>query len=136
MFSRIIYSKKTAVAWTLSILILLLLPGGSFHKEGLLGIPHMDKLVHFFLFGVFVVLWYLSLTNGITSTFQNTLAVQLFLVSAIFGTSMEFVQGLFTTREFEVPDILADIAGAGTGWLWLRYGIRKSPYGNRGRNQN
>lgn len=125
MISRIAHSKKTAIGWTIAIFILLMLPGGSIHNAGLLGLPHLDKLAHFIFFGAFVVFWYLTLAKDTVPEQRPLLAGQLFLVSAIYGTSMEFMQGLFTNRNFEVMDILADTAGAGVAWTWLRTGMKK-----------
>jgi VanZ family protein len=54
------------------------------------------------------------------------------LFGTAFGMGMEYYQKFFTNRSFSYWDGVADAVGTIVG-AWL---AKKSPYGNRGRNQN
>ena len=108
-----------AVAWTAIIFILLVIPEGNLAKRGFLGLSHLDKAAHVILFFVFVVLWFEALYPGKRGGATPKMALQLSLLSFIYGTGMEFVQALFTSRAFEWLDILADGVGAYAGYLWV-----------------
>jgi hypothetical protein len=107
-----------AVAWTVLIFILLVIPEGNLAKKGFLGLSHLDKVAHVFLFFLFVVLWHQALYPGQRGETTAKMALELSLLSFIYGTGMEFVQALFTSRAFEWLDILADGIGAYAGYLW------------------
>jgi VanZ family protein len=65
-------------------------------------------------------------------TSLKKLFLTVFTTGLIFGIGMEFFQEAFTNRQFSWWDGFADMIG-----LFLGLGIaKKSPYGNRGRNQN
>jgi VanZ family protein len=86
----------------------------------LMGIRNIDKLVHVFLFGIFVWLW----CNFLLKKGSSSGSVFLFIVIAgiAYGTGMEFYQDRFTTREFELADIFADAVGAivGAFYFWQK----------------
>ncbi len=87
----------------------------------MLGIPNLDKIVHAFLFGMLVFLWwrYIYWNKEIPAA-VNILLV-LFVLASAFGIGMEFYQKYFTSREFEIGDIYADTAGAAISALICRY---------------
>ena len=116
MPARIIQSRWTAIGWTIIIFLLMIMPPGNIPSQGLFRIPHLDKLVHGFLFGGFVWLWYFSLNNNPKSQPPAASLKKVFLISAFYGISMEFVQYFFTNRAFDILDILADILGAAIAW--------------------
>jgi len=119
MPARIIQSRWTAIGWTIVIFLLMIMPPGNIPSKGLFGIPHLDKLVHCFLFGGLVWLWYFSLNKDPKSQPPAASLKKVFLFSAIYGISMEFVQYFFTARSFDIWDIVADILGAGMAWGFL-----------------
>jgi VanZ family protein len=115
----------------------MIMPPNRIPSQGLLGIKHLDKLVHMCLFGGFVWLWYMTLYKTKKTTEIRAFLVRLFILSAVYGIAMELVQYFFTNRDFDIWDIAADIIGAALAWAWLSRTREKiSPYGNRGRNQN
>jgi len=116
MPSRLIQSKWTATVWTIIIFLLMIMPPGNIPSQGLFRIPHLDKLVHMFLFGGFVWLWYFTLNKGRKSPPSTGIIKKVFLISSFYGISMEFVQYFFTARSFDIWDIIADILGAGIAW--------------------
>lgn len=108
-----------AVTWTLLIFILLVVPDGNLTKRGFLGIPHLDKLAHAIVFFLLVVLWFRALRDDGGKGRTKALALGLAQASFLYGTNMEFVQALFTTRAFEGLDIVADGIGALAGYKWV-----------------
>jgi len=75
-------------------------------------IPHLDKLVHFFVFGI--VAWLLAI---VLSTCFTSLGSGFFLVFTtlmlvlLLGSVDEWIQSFTASRHAEVNDVLADIAG-------------------------
>ena len=94
----------------------------------LFGIRNLDKFVHIFLFGMLAFLWIFRFDKG-----ERTTWIWIFILSCAYGIGMEFYQEYFTSREFELNDIYADMAGSLFGSI---IGKKIGPYGNRGRNQN
>jgi VanZ family protein len=94
----------------------MIMPPGNIPSQGLFRIPHLDKLVHMFLFGGFVWLWYFSLQNDPKSPPKIGILRKIFLISSLYGILMEFVQYFFTKRDFDIWDIVADIFGASIAW--------------------
>ena len=128
MISRLLRSAWPSLAWTVLIFILLTINTGSIESVPLMGIKNLDKLVHMFLFGVLAFLWVCRYQGSGKYSW-----IWVLVLSAAYGMGMEFYQEHFTTREFELNDILADAAGAALGSIM---GKKIGPYGNRGRNQN
>jgi hypothetical protein len=119
-FQRIIGQRWAAIAWTVIIFILLALPGSSFPEQGILGKFQLDKIVHAGIFGTFVFLWYSwwSGRQNRGSVSLRQMAWLLFLIGSLYGAGMEFYQKYFTSREFEIADIVADSVGAWIGAVW------------------
>lgn len=132
MFKHIFKTPWPALVWTGLIFILLSMDTGSLESASRIPIPHFDKIVHFCIFGSYA--WVMLKWRGAINHITFPIALLAFLVSSTYGTAMEFYQEKFTNREFELGDIYADIIGALVGVLWFM--TTKSPYGNRGRNQN
>jgi len=108
------------VIWTLVILVLLSLPGSMLPDEHAIKIPHLDKVVHISLFGIFVFLWCFYF-NCKKMPLKKLLLIffYIFILAVIIGTGMEFVQKYFIpNRSFDEGDIIADMIGAG-----FAYGI-------------
>jgi VanZ family protein len=63
---------------------------------------------------------------------ETTIFLLLLIVGSSYGMGMEYYQKFFTNRSFSYWDGLADALGSVVG-AWA---AKKSPYGNRGRNQN
>lgn len=99
--------------------------------NGLWGIPGFDKVIHFSLFAAFVFLWgsYYTISKKYN---PSRLLFILILLASAYGLGMEYYQRYFTNRSFSLWDALADTIGSIAG-AWV---VKKSPYGNRGRNQN
>jgi FtsH-binding integral membrane protein len=87
---------------------------------GLFGILHLDKLAHIILFGCFVGFWcYYFYQKKILPEKLKTLFFWVFLIAAINGIVMEFVQFyLIPHRSFDQGDIVANLLAAG-----IAYGV-------------
>ena len=108
------------IAWTIIILILLMMPGNMLPDESHFKIPNFDKVVHISLFGGFVFLWCLYINTRNFSQIKNLkIFFAIFSIGIILGISMEFVQKYFIPfRDFSLGDIIADMIGAS-----IAYGI-------------
>ena len=104
---------RFAIAWTFVILILLSLPSRGI-SEGFFSILHLDKIVHFSLFGVFAYLW------GKATEKKSKYALHIiFLAGSGYGILMEFVQTLpFIARTFDYFDMIANSAGCALIYLF------------------
>ena len=103
--------KWPAEIMTAFIFILLLLPPSKVPEESILKwIPHLDKVVHFFLFGTYAFI--LDRYRGFR---LNTLSFKLrtsliFCWVAIYGIALEGLQ-LVVGRDFSWMDWIADMTG-------------------------
>jgi VanZ family protein len=108
------------IVWTIVIGILLALPGSMLPSESGFSIPQFDKVVHIGLFGGFVFLWNLYLSNRVAAI--SRLLRWFFLIYVLanaYGIGMEYVQKYYIPmRDFDEADIIADMIGAG-----LAYGL-------------
>jgi VanZ family protein len=121
---KISQNRWTAVAWTVVIFLLMIIPGSKIPHQGLFGIPHLDKFVHVVIFGLFVWFWFHALTRSGKQA-PGKILMTIVLVAIGYGTAMEFVQYFFTDRDFDLRDILADAAGALLAWAWMGRGVKK-----------
>ena len=125
-------TKWPAIIWSVFVFILLVLPPEALNKERKIEIVQLDKIIHFFLFGILAGLWaYYKKQQR-----QKQLFPFLFIVAvtAVYGIATEFVQD-WVGRDFDVWDMVADAAGAlvFVCWVWYK---KEDPGRNRGRNQN
>ncbi len=106
--------------WTLIVATLCFLPGSMIPKETGFTIPQFDKLVHMGMFGGFVFLWNLWLSNRIAELPKLLRYFFLiYLLGCAYGIGSEFVQKYWIPgRDYDNADIIADLVGAG-----LAYGL-------------
>ena len=104
--------------WTICVVIGCCLPGSMIPNEQGFKIPQFDKLVHVTMFGGFVFLWNLYLTNrSLALPRLLGLFFLFYMLSNIFGISMEIVQKYWIPgRDYDTYDIIADMFGAGIGF--------------------
>jgi hypothetical protein len=116
------------ILWSVFILILISIPG-SFLPD----VPHYldlfkpDKLIHLFLFSVYVFLW----INGLEKEGGNIIikrnAVFIAILSgAILGGCTEIIQYFFIPgRRCSVYDFIANVLGCFVGWGLFRLSTLK-----------
>ena len=110
------------VIWTITLLVLLCLPGNSIPGKGLFSIKHLDKVAHIGLFGGFVLFWGLyAWTRKKPKSAWPYVLIGITLISFLLGIAMEYVQVNFIPdRNFDIGDIGADTIGSLLALIILR----------------
>lgn len=99
-----------ALLWTGVVLFLCLVQSD---KLPTVNIVNLDKLVHAFFHFVFTSLWILFFKTQIKAPNSYKPYVISFLFSALFGITIEIMQGEYTTsRKEDALDVVANMAGA------------------------
>lgn len=112
-----------AILWSLVILFITLTPGDKLPE---VGIFQVDKLVHFFVFGLLMFLSSYGLFRVFQERNSTTNAVTVSAVYSIgLGLLVEVLQLFVPNRSFSVADVIANTIGAGIGYLVFRYYKRK-----------
>lgn len=112
-----------AIAWTIIVLLMTLLPASDIPNTFFSKIPYFDKMVHAGIFGLFVILWYAGSHKSFTSSASPervrsyhplTMLAVVILAAVILGLVIEIIQKEWTVihRDFEWFDWIADIFGA------------------------
>jgi VanZ family protein len=123
-----------ALVWSIATQVLLSLPGSVFPGGGLFSIPHLDKVVHIFLFAGLVFCWTLfSYFKKTPPSMSLTVSWTIVLMVFMYGVVMEFIEKDFIPkRSFDGGDILADLAGGLFGYIltqwYFRWHNRKQVY--------
>ena len=96
--------------WSIIILLGLLTPGEHLPDSKLFHIPHMDKVIHFCLFGILV---FLMLAEGLLPGKHRFRNYQMFgAICLLFAVLTEWLQHFpWVGRDPSVYDLLADTAG-------------------------
>jgi VanZ family protein len=104
-----------ALLWSLIVLVLTLMPGQELPKVNFFQI---DKLVHFLVFGIMMILssYALQKTKDKTGKHANPLLIAC-LYSTGFGIMIEVLQRFVPGRNFSLADVLANSIGVGLGYL-------------------
>lgn len=124
-------SSWPGLIWTGLIFYLLSMDPQGMGEVSIMKLYGIDKIIHVVLFTTFGFLWMVRLTNKTVDP-KNRLLLSIIVIGAAYGMGMEYYQKFFTSRSFSYWDGLADALGSVVGAL----AAKKSPYGNRGRNQN
>lgn len=120
-----------ALLWTGLIFYLLSMDTSRADEFSVLKEYGIDKLVHFVLFAILAFFWGSYFLSRQT-VHANRIIFLIIILASAYGMGMEYYQKFFTNRSFSYWDGLADALGSAVG-AWA---AKKSPYGNRGRNQN
>lgn len=110
-----------AVVWIGLILFLCTLPGNDIPQVSLLDQLHVDKIVHFVLFGG-IVLWISYGYYRQKGSISNTTLFLIALVASGYGLAIEYIQKyLVVNRSFDMWDVAADAAGALAGIFVFKF---------------
>ncbi|RXK59864.1 hypothetical protein ESA94_12480 [Lacibacter luteus] len=114
-------TKWPAIIWSVIVFILLVIPPAALGSERKIEIVQLDKVIHFFLFGIVAALWTFYIRQR-----QNHFLYYLliFICTSIYGIATEYVQD-WVGRDFDVWDMFADAAGAFVFVSWV--GIKRRP---------
>ncbi|MCX6226195.1 MAG: VanZ family protein [Bacteroidia bacterium] len=105
-----------SLIWSLLILILCAIPGGSLPRSPIFNIPNFDKIVHALLY--FPLAFFLGAEFDLSKKSILRVAGPLLtmFVVAIYGGLIEFLQEyLFIKRSSDIVDFLADMIGGLAG---------------------
>jgi VanZ family protein len=127
----LINNKLLPFIWTACVFYLLSFDTSSASDAEIWKISGIDKLIHCVIFLLFAYLWGVFFLQH-AKIDSRKIILFIILFGTVFGMGMEFYQKYFTNRSFSYWDGVADTIGTLVG-VWL---AKKSPYGNRGRNQN
>lgn len=119
--------------WALLILLLTGLPGNYFPQVvSFWDWLSPDKLVHFFIFGVFTFLWLWGYRAQYLQKHKRFALVRNILITGFFYSGLtELLQAyVFTGRHGNVFDFLANIIGCVIGIVVFRVVFRKNKYEN------
>ncbi|MFT6716915.1 MAG: VanZ family protein [Saprospiraceae bacterium] len=110
--------NQFSIALFVVIFLLCLLPGSEVPK---LGQEHLDKFLHFMLFGLFSFCTMVGVTKQYQFPVLSSNVVKFTIVfSIIYGVTIEVFQGLLLEgRGFEWLDIAADTAGVFIGYFFF-----------------
>jgi len=100
--------KFTVIALYTLIFVLAIIPP----SEGQIGLPYMDKIIHFLAFFI--------LSVATLYAFQVTRIFHCVILIICFGICIEVIQFFIPYRSFEILDIIADIIGALIGFKVLK----------------
>lgn len=98
--------------FAISILVFMFI-ASSIPTKGIQGIPHIDKLIHFCVFGFYAFILNLAFNKQENIYIKNRnikyVVILIVLLSSVFD---ELHQLLTPYRSFELLDIVADLSGA------------------------
>ncbi|RPD40142.1 VanZ family protein [Chitinophaga barathri] len=123
---RMIRYYLPAMGWIVLILFLCTLPGSAIPQISAFDKLHIDKVVHFLLFGVTVLLLAYGYYKQ-KGEISNWSLFSLVVMVTLYGLAIEFIQRyLVANRSFDMYDLLADGLGAVAGalvfsWIGKRF---------------
>jgi VanZ family protein len=112
-FKKVYSSIWPAMIWSAFVLILLLIPIKRKTESSFFSLPHVDKVIHLFLFLILSFLWHQYLVVK-HENIRKLNIIGLFLAVVLYGIMLEYIQ-IWTGRDFDPLDMMANAAGALTG---------------------
>ncbi|MGS2737859.1 VanZ family protein [Sinomicrobium sp. M5D2P17] len=99
-----------AVGWVVTVTILSLAPPSDLPS---VTYPHLDKIVHFIFYCIFLILWYYALRGGNTfGPVKKKPLMIAFLIAFVYGTVIEVLQYTMAKgRSGDILDALANTTG-------------------------
>jgi len=121
--------NKYGLAWTLLILLVCLMPGDNLPSSSFLSFKGADKLIHFGLYLVLLILVGKGLVNYFKPSYSsNRIIVIAFLYCLFLGIGIEFIQSVFVAgRLGDFFDVLANAIGSSIGILILIAQLKTTP---------
>ncbi|MGS2765077.1 VanZ family protein [Sinomicrobium sp. M5D2P9] len=99
-----------AVGWVVAVTILSLVPPSDLPS---VSYPHLDKIVHFIFYYIFLILWYYALRGENTfGPVKKKAIIISFFIAFVYGTVVEVLQHTMGKgRSGDVLDALANTTG-------------------------
>jgi VanZ family protein len=112
-----------ALLFILCVSIIVLADSGNLPRpiRALYDFPNGDKLGHFLLFGILTFFLTRACLSAFPSKSRSWMALSIGLILALLIGLEEFSQKLFSTRSFDLIDLLASYAGIVTFALLAVY---------------
>lgn len=115
-----------AIIWGILIFILSSFPGDDIPKSFIINLPFADKIIHFFLYFLLVILILLGSLRKSKTTLTIRKFLFAFFISLFYGILLEFLQEvMFIMRGADLLDIAANTAGSFIGLLTFYYVIER-----------
>lgn len=127
---RNVVSFGPFLVWIVFVALLSISSMERVPRNGLMGIPHFDKIAHFGVYFIMAVLGMLSIWRRERQlSVRNTVIIGVVCVS--IGVILEIAQFYGSkTRHFEVFDIIANIIGTLSGCIVFNAFIKRIYYGS------
>jgi VanZ family protein len=117
-----------SVIWSLVILWIICIPGSSIPETPFIYIPHFDKIVHAFIFGVFAFLINFGLYRQKNSFLRRNHYTITMIAGVLYGVITEWIQLSFIPgRSGELMDWVADVAGTIAGIMIFHFSRKILP---------
>ena len=122
----IIKSFWPAIIWGIFIFIICSFPGDNIPKSFIINIPFADKIIHFFLYFLLVILIMIGALRKVKTILTIRHFLFAFFISLFYGFLLEVLQDLvFIMRSADFMDVIANSAGSFIGLLTFYYIILK-----------
>jgi len=103
----------------------------SIPASSLPSLPISDKIIHFFLYLGFGLVFTYFVSNLKSASSRITMGIVTFFFITAYGLSDEIHQVFVPGRNFDMLDLLADAIGGIAGWLLILYASEFSGTFNR-----
>ena len=112
-----------AVLWTIFIASSCLLPAAAFRSFSFDTLLELDKVIHFVLYAVFILLWALAIRD--VSMKQK---IGLLLIGVTYGILIEVLQSTMALgRSYDIGDIVSNTVGCIVGVILITFVQRTVP---------
>jgi len=115
-----------AILWAAIIFTAISLPPGNIPEAGLLKIPHIDKIVHLFLFFTLSLLVAWAFTRQPGGMLRKHILLVALILGSFYAAFTEIYQHLFLPGRFgSISDFVANMIGTIFGLLVMRIIFRQ-----------
>jgi VanZ family protein len=112
-----------AILWTIFIASSCLLPAAAFRSFSFDTLLELDKIIHFVLYAVFILLWALAIRD--ISMKQK---ITLLLIGVTYGILIEVLQSTMALgRSYDIGDIVSNTLGCIIGVILITFVQRTVP---------
>ena len=109
-----------ALCWAIVVAVLILMPGQDVSGTG--DLLAVDKIAHIVVYSVVTLLLIVGYTKQPAIGWLRKKAIfYAFISCLIYSTALELIQGSIPDRELDFMDIVANIAGIGSGVIFFYF---------------
>jgi len=110
--SIVVKNYWKAIIWNLIVILLSLIPTSGIPDTKIDWIPHMDKVIHFIMYGVLTFLILCENQKRFLGKTKTIALIFTMLYAFFLGFFLEIIQNSFLIgRNFDIFDVLANTAG-------------------------